>query len=316
MERVITLNVKDQRVVDIFKTITEQTSVIFSYTNFDDKQRVSKSYDHMPLGSALNDLMKDLSCSYILKGKYIIIRYDKIPLKTEKEGIPKNNIIHKDSICSLKTKPVLLSENIRASVSTAKIHGPSSTAVIPKLNDSLKVATRAYLFQVGMQITLAKPVGGKSELSNLGLGISLNYFIKPRIALALNMSQNSFALSNVPAYNSFHCSVAQFGLGGEYFLVNRTFKFYVSMDAGVYLNRVDYSYSYWALPYPNAFYISYVTVKESDEESAFGYAPGIGFSYRFNSRLCINSGIKYHVIQSKYGTIPYWYRNIGLLFSF
>jgi hypothetical protein len=315
LERVITINAKDKRIVDIFKAITEQTSVIFSYTNFDDQQRLTKSYDHVLLSAVLTDLMKELSCNYVLKGKYIIIRYDKLQPKTDKEGAQKNSAAHRDTLSFMKNKPVFLPELVK--MDSFSLVKPAITNTNPPvISTAGEQAPRRYLFQVGMQITLAKPEGGKSDASNLGLGINASYFIKPRIALELNISQNSFSLSNVPAYNRFRCSVAQLGIGGDYFLVNRTFKFFISMTAGLYINRVDYSYSYWARPYPNAFYISYITVNEMETENAFGYAPGIGFSYGFNSRLCINSGIKYHVIQSKFGTIPYWYRNIGLLFSF
>jgi len=314
LERLVTLNVKEQRVAEIFKSITEQTTVVFSYTSFNDQQKITKNYDHLPLSTVLNDLMKDLSFSYTLKGKYIIIRCEKNQLKTDQGGMERNTSSHKDTIALLKNRCAFLPEKtivsfpLSASVlrNTAKKEEP---IISPPKEDDL-------LFQIGLQLTLAKPVDGKSDASNLGLAFNANYFVKPRIAIELNVSQNSFSLGNIPAYNNFHCSVTQLGLGGEYFLVNKTFKFFISMNAGLYVNKVKYSYSHWVLPYLNAFYVSYVTTEESDTEYRFGYAPGIGFSYRLNRRMHINSGIKYHVILSKYGVIPYWYRNIGLLVSF
>lgn len=76
LERLITLNVSNQPVVNVFKIISSQTAVVFSYTRFDDKQTVTISYYKKPLRLVLNELLLKLNCGYTVKDKYIILRCD------------------------------------------------------------------------------------------------------------------------------------------------------------------------------------------------------------------------------------------------
>jgi hypothetical protein len=69
---------------ELFKQISNQTGVVFSYTGFDSKQRISVKFDKQPLRIVLNTLFdpdsyRNGNCSYKLKGKYIIVNCKSVP---------------------------------------------------------------------------------------------------------------------------------------------------------------------------------------------------------------------------------------------
>ena len=65
---------------ELFRQISNQTGVVFSYTGFDNKQRISVKFDKQPLRIVLNTLFdRDGYCSYKLKGKYVIINCKSVP---------------------------------------------------------------------------------------------------------------------------------------------------------------------------------------------------------------------------------------------
>ena len=74
LERMVTLNVSDKPLSDVFKIISDETSVVFSYTQFDDRQKATFNYYKKPLRIVLDDLLKTSNCSYKTKDKYIIIK--------------------------------------------------------------------------------------------------------------------------------------------------------------------------------------------------------------------------------------------------
>jgi hypothetical protein len=80
-ERLINLRVSKQAFTEVFKLISAQSSVVFSYTqNFNDKQIVSINCSKKPLRLVLSDLLKETNCTYKLKDKYIIIKCEAKPL--------------------------------------------------------------------------------------------------------------------------------------------------------------------------------------------------------------------------------------------
>lgn len=64
-------------ITEVFKSISQQCGVVFSYTQFDDKRKVTFSSNKRPLRLVLNDVLKETGCSYKLKDKYIILKCDK-----------------------------------------------------------------------------------------------------------------------------------------------------------------------------------------------------------------------------------------------
>lgn len=76
LEKLVTINVQNQSVAEVFKSITQQTGVTFSYNSqqFDDKQKISLSVINKPLRVALESIFKPFPCKYNLKKKYVIIQ--------------------------------------------------------------------------------------------------------------------------------------------------------------------------------------------------------------------------------------------------
>jgi hypothetical protein len=76
LERPVTLNVSNQTYVEVFKTISNQTGVVFSYNpqQFNDKQTITLNVRNKPLRWVMTELLKPLPCTYTIKKKYIIIK--------------------------------------------------------------------------------------------------------------------------------------------------------------------------------------------------------------------------------------------------
>ncbi|MGV3596212.1 MAG: hypothetical protein ACO1PI_00005, partial [Bacteroidota bacterium] len=87
LEKSVTVNASNQTFAEIFRTISNQTGVVFSYNSkqFDDQRKTSVSFYNKPLRVVLNALLKPVSCSYKLKKKYIIIKYSE-PLPPAKKS--------------------------------------------------------------------------------------------------------------------------------------------------------------------------------------------------------------------------------------
>ena len=72
-ERPVTIRSGTYAYEELFKQISNQTGVVFSYTAFNDKLRISVKFDKQPLRVVLNTLFEQGTCSWKLKGKYIIL---------------------------------------------------------------------------------------------------------------------------------------------------------------------------------------------------------------------------------------------------
>lgn len=75
---------------DLFRQISNQTGVVFSYTGFDDQQRVSVKFDRQPLRIVLNTLFGNGSFTYKLKGKYVIVNAKPAP-KPKSDHVSSNS---------------------------------------------------------------------------------------------------------------------------------------------------------------------------------------------------------------------------------
>lgn len=85
LEKSVTIKVYSQTFAEVFKLISAQTDVIFSYTQFNDQQKVTAIHFNKPLRFVLNDLLKDLNCTYKMKGKYVILQCSDQPKKEPEE---------------------------------------------------------------------------------------------------------------------------------------------------------------------------------------------------------------------------------------
>jgi hypothetical protein len=81
LERVVTLKSNNQPLSEVLKGITNQTGVVFSYTQpFDDKKKTTLNCLKKPLRLVLNELFKTSNCTYKVKDKYIIIKCEGKPV--------------------------------------------------------------------------------------------------------------------------------------------------------------------------------------------------------------------------------------------
>lgn len=86
LERLVTVKAYNQTLAEVFKSISSQADVVFSYTNFNDQQKVTANHYRKPLRAVLNDLLKETNCTYKMKDKYVILSCsDKV--KTVPESI-------------------------------------------------------------------------------------------------------------------------------------------------------------------------------------------------------------------------------------
>ena len=88
LERLVTLTANKQTVAELFKSISAQTSVVFSYSQpFNDKQQLSLVCKNKPLRLVIAEILKSSNCSYKIKDKYIIIKCNNKP------SVPTSKII-------------------------------------------------------------------------------------------------------------------------------------------------------------------------------------------------------------------------------
>jgi len=79
MERTVSLSAVDQPIAEVLKSISEQTSVVFSYTQFNDQKRISINCYKKPLRIALSEILSTSNCMYKSKDKYVIIKCSESP---------------------------------------------------------------------------------------------------------------------------------------------------------------------------------------------------------------------------------------------
>lgn len=99
LEKGVTIRQGNYTYEELFRQISNQTGVVFSYTGFDDKQRTSVKFDKQPLRIVLNTLFdpdsyRDGSCSWKLKGKYVIVNCKSVMKpKPDNSSADKSNVI-------------------------------------------------------------------------------------------------------------------------------------------------------------------------------------------------------------------------------
>jgi hypothetical protein len=86
-EKLVSLNAQQKQAKEVFKLISSQTGVVFSYASgFDDKQLLSVKCNKQPLRFVLSELFKTSNCRYKFKERYVIILCD------DKTGTSAKNI--------------------------------------------------------------------------------------------------------------------------------------------------------------------------------------------------------------------------------
>lgn len=118
LERPVSLNVKNQSLNDIFKLISTQTGVVFSYSQaFNEKRKVSISCKGKALRLVLNEILTGEPCKFKLRNKYIIIQCGE---KQKHEAIKLNGYIYnaRDS-SAIEDASIYLRATKQAAVSDA-----------------------------------------------------------------------------------------------------------------------------------------------------------------------------------------------------
>ncbi len=94
LEKAVTVRSGTYSYEELFKQISNQTGVVFSYTGFDDKQRMSVKFDKQPLRIVLNTLFDNGNCTCKLKGKYLIVNCKSVPKpKPDNASASKSTVI-------------------------------------------------------------------------------------------------------------------------------------------------------------------------------------------------------------------------------
>lgn len=95
LEKAVTIRSGNYSYDELFKQISNQTGVVFSYTGFDSKQRTSVKFDKQPLRIVLSTLFDpDENCTCKLKGKYVIVNCKPTPKpKPDQASADRSNVI-------------------------------------------------------------------------------------------------------------------------------------------------------------------------------------------------------------------------------
>lgn len=94
LEKEVTIRSGNYSYEELFKQLSGQTGVVFSYTSFDDKQRTTVKFNKQPLRIVLNTLFNDGNCTYKMKGKYVIINCKTAPKpKSDNSTAGNSNVI-------------------------------------------------------------------------------------------------------------------------------------------------------------------------------------------------------------------------------
>lgn len=165
LEKKVTLSAKNQTFAVIFKSISEQTGVIFSYSNFNDQARTSYSCQEKKLDLVLKELIGS-SAEYRTKGKYIIIQSKKVTHQTAEQRV---RIVGK--IVDLKTNNPISDASVfikSNKYSTLSDVTGNFSLVIPKTEHGtvVSVAKIGYIdttFWVDFSINAPLEISMKSE---------------------------------------------------------------------------------------------------------------------------------------------------------
>lgn len=74
LEKPVTINFSNATVADVFKSLSQQTGVVFTYSYFNDQKKISITADKKTLRIVLNQVLVNYNCTYKIKDKYIIIK--------------------------------------------------------------------------------------------------------------------------------------------------------------------------------------------------------------------------------------------------
>lgn len=120
LEKNVTIRYGTFSYAELFKQLSQQTGVVFSYTTtFDDNRKITVQYNRKPLRIVLNSLFNEGGCTYKQKGKYIIISckpVEKPQPVTNSDVIVNGYVYNAEDSTLLPETSVYLRQNRQASV--------------------------------------------------------------------------------------------------------------------------------------------------------------------------------------------------------
>lgn len=157
LEKTVTIRNSTLSYAELFKQLSAQTGVVFSYTNFDDSRKVSVSFYKKPLRVVLNTVLNEGSCTYKAKGKYIILSCKTPPKKTEQppSDVVVNGYIYNAVDSTHVPQTSVYISQYRQSVITNE-YG-YFTMSVPRTSDVLSVSIAKENYEDTTVVILSRP---------------------------------------------------------------------------------------------------------------------------------------------------------------
>jgi hypothetical protein len=155
LEKTVSVRQSTLSYAELFKQLSTQTGVIFSYTNFDDSRRITVYYNRKPLRVVLNETLNEGNCTYKMKGKYVILTCKPVPKKVaESNEVIVNGYIYSAEDSTLMPQTSVYLKQYRQSAITNE-YGYFSLS-FPKSSDVLSISVAKENFEDTTVVILSK----------------------------------------------------------------------------------------------------------------------------------------------------------------
>lgn len=155
LEKTVSVRQSTLSYAELFKQLSAQTGVIFSYTNFDDSRKITVYYNRKPLRVVLNETLNEGNCTYKMKGKYVILTCKPVPKKVaESNEVIVNGYIYSAEDSTLMPQTSVYLKQYRQSAITNE-YGYFSLS-FPKSSDVLSISVAKENFEDTTVVILSK----------------------------------------------------------------------------------------------------------------------------------------------------------------
>ncbi|ASS47911.1 MAG: hypothetical protein A3D31_01560 [Candidatus Fluviicola riflensis] len=155
LEKTVSVRQSTLSYAELFKQLSAQTGVVFSYTNFDDSRKLTVQYYKKPLRVVLNETLNEGNCMYKMKGKYVILTCKPVPKKVaESNDVIVNGYIYSAVDSTLMPQTSVYLKQYRQSVITNE-YGYFSLS-FPKSSDVLSISVAKENFEDTTVVILSK----------------------------------------------------------------------------------------------------------------------------------------------------------------
>lgn len=157
LEKTVTIRNSTLSYAELFKQLSAQTGVVFSYTNFDDSRKVTVSCYKKPLRVVLNSVLNEGNCTYKMKGKYVILSCKTPTKKVEQppSEVLVNGYIYNASDSSHVPQTSVYISQYRQAVVTNE-YGYFSMSV-PRTSDVLSISIAKEEYEDTTVVILSRP---------------------------------------------------------------------------------------------------------------------------------------------------------------